>query len=143
MKASEQEVELSGFTDPDSDEVLHWQRVEREALALCDPLSRMVGHKNICWATGVSGGQLTREISPVYDNRLSLAVALYVLRHSQNEKLARVLICDGAGYRLPDPQKRKATTEEELRALREVLREAGPVGMAALDAAARRVRSGK
>lgn len=143
MNASAQEISLSGFSDPDSDEKLLWERVEREAVALCEPLSRLVRRKEIIYHLGVSEGQLSRELNPEYDNRLSLAVGLYILRHSQNDKLARVLICDGAGYRLPEPQKRKTTPEDEVRALRDECRESGAAGQAILDGAARRLRSGR
>jgi hypothetical protein len=137
------DLSLSGFTDPDSDEVLQWQRVERETAALCEPLAQLIGHKHIAWALGVSGGQLTRELSPAYENRLSLSTGLYILRRSQNEKLARVLICDGAGYRLPEPQKKKATVEEELRALKAAVAELGSAAPGVLADAARRLRAGR
>jgi hypothetical protein len=117
--------------------------VEREALILCEPLARMIGHKDITHALQVSGGQLTRELSSAYENRLSLATGLYILRRSQNEKLARIIVCDGAGYRLPEPQKRKATPEERLRAIEEECHGSGQAGQAILAAAARRVRSGR
>lgn len=104
MNATMQEQELS-----DTEEKLHWQRVEREALAFCDPLSRMLGRKDLIYCVGVSEGQLSKELSPDYDNRLSLSVALYILRHSQDARLARILFCDGAGYQLPEPQKRRVT----------------------------------
>jgi hypothetical protein len=138
MDASAHEQELS-----DTEEKLHWQGVEREALAFCDPLSRMVGRKELIYRVGVSEGQLSRELSPEYDNRLSLSVALYILRHSQDERLARIIICDGAGYRLPEPQKRKVTPDEELRALKEECRQAGVAGQAILDGAAKRARGGR
>lgn len=138
MNATTQEQELS-----DTEEQLLWQRVEREALAFCDPLSRMVGRKDLIYRVGVSEGQLSKELSPDYDNRLSLTVALYILRHSQDQRLARILFCDGAGYQLPDPQKRKVTPEDELAALKAELREGGIAGQAFLDAAAKRARGGR
>jgi hypothetical protein len=137
---SSQDVDVSAALDADTDEVLRWQAFEREALALCDPLARMVGHKNITYHLGVSGGQLTRELSAAYENRLSLAVGLYLLRHTQHERLAQLVICDGAGYRLPEPQKRKLSFEERYRALEEECRSAGAAGQALLDAANRRAR---
>jgi hypothetical protein len=138
MDASLHEQELS-----DTEEKLHWQAVEREALAFCDPLSRMVGRKDLIYRVGVSEGQLSRELSPEYDNRLSLSVALYILRHSQDVRLARIIFCDGAGYQLPDPQKRRVTPDEELRALKEECRAAGVAGQAILEGAAKRARSGR
>jgi hypothetical protein len=136
--------EMSSFTDPEADERARWERVEKEALTLCDPLARMIGHKIICGATDVSMGQLTRELSPNYENKLSLKTGLFVLRRSQNEKLARLLICDAADYRMPEPQKRRATPEEELRALKVEIRErAGDFGASLIEAAQRRARSGR
>jgi hypothetical protein len=134
---------LSGFTDPAADEVARWERVEREALILCDPLARMIGHKNITHPLGMSAGQLSKELSASDDKRLSLAVGLCILNKSQNDKLARLLICDAAGYRLPEPQKRKATAEEELKALKEELRQAGSVGSAIIGLAQARLRAGR
>jgi hypothetical protein len=135
-------ADLVGFTDPEADEVAHWQRLEREAANLCDPLARMIGHKNITFPLGLSGGQLTRELSSAYDNRLSLSVALITGRRSQNERLARLIVCDGLGMRMPEWQRRKVTPEEDLRALREECRNAGIAGQAILDAAGRRARGG-
>lgn len=136
-------ADLAGFVDPDMDEVAHWERFDRQAQILCEPLARMIGHKNITFALGKSGGQLTRELSSAYDNNLSLSTGLYILRASQNEKLARVLICDGAGYQLSEPQKRTLTPAEELRALKAECRAAGPAGSAILEAAYRRAKGGR
>jgi hypothetical protein len=138
VDATKQEQGLS-----DTEEQLLWQRVEREALAFCDPLSRMVGRKDLIYHVGVSEGQLCRELSPEYDNRLSLTVALYILRHSQDQRLARILFCDGAGYQLSDPQKRKVTPEDRLRALEVECKESGAAGAAILEAADRRARAGR
>lgn len=143
MTVSPQNIELSGIEETDLEEKMRWERVEREAVTLCDPLSRILHRKDIIFRTGVSEGQLSRELSPDYDNRLSLVTALYILRHSQHERLAQLLICDGGGYRLPEPQKRKVSTEERLRALEAECRNAGPAGAALLDAADKRARSGR
>ena len=133
------------FTDPEGDERAHWARVESDVLRLCAPLAHMITHKSICAAVDVSGGQLSRELSPHHDNRLSLAVGLYILRRTQHQQLARVVICDGASYRLPDPQRRRVTETEELRALRATLSEEmpGDVGASLIDKAKRRARSGR
>lgn len=138
MNATLQEQELS-----DAEEKLLWQRVEREALAFCDPLSRMVGRKDLIYRVGVSEGQLSRELSPDYENRLSLTVGLYILRHSQDQRLARIVFCDGAGYQLPEPQKRKVTPEDRLAALEATCRESGPAGQAILETADKRARGAK
>jgi hypothetical protein len=54
------------------------------------------------------------------------------------------LICDAADYRMPEPQKRRATPEEELRALKVEIRErAGDFGASLIEAAQRRARSGR
>lgn len=134
--------ELSTFADEEVDERLRWRRVESEALAWCEPLARMIGHKEICSAIDVSGGQLTRELSPVYENRLSLLAALKIGRRTQHEKLARIIVCDGLGMRLPEWQKRNATDADELAALRTEVRELGQVGQLLIDRAKRRARGG-
>lgn len=130
MDSTEQEIELSGFRDPDVDERVLWKRVEMEALALADPLSRIIKRKEIIYHLGISEGQLSRELSADYENRLSLSVGLYILRHSQHDRLAKVLICDAAGYVLPQPQHRKVTSEMRLKAYEEVCRRSGPAGEA-------------
>lgn len=138
MNATQQEQELS-----DTEEKMLWQRVDREALAFCDPLSRMVGRKELIYRVGKSEGQLSRELSPDYDTNLSLLTALYVGRHSQDERLARVIVCDGLGMRMPEWQKRKVTPEDRLAALEAECRASGAAGAAILDSADRRARSGK
>lgn len=134
---------LSGFVDAEADEVAHWERIEREAQILCEPLARMIGHKHLTHPLRLSAGQLSKELSQHDDKRLSLAVGLCILNKSQNDKLARLFICDAAGYRLPEPQRRKVSAEDELRALKAELREAGISGQAILEAASRRARSGR
>lgn len=136
-------ADLAGFTDPEADEVHRWQRIEREVLTVADPLARMIGYKRICADLDMSKGQLSRELSPAYDSGLRLLTGLYILRASQNERLARVVVCDGAGLRMPEWQRRKASPEEELRALREEVRELGPAGQTILAGAARRVKAGR
>lgn len=135
-------ADLSSFVNMEEDERGVWKRVEDDALALCGPLAAMIGHKHITYGLDVSAGQLTRELSPSYENRLSLGVALYILRRSQNEKLARVIVCDGAGLRLPEWQKRKVTPEEENRAFRRACRESGAAGAAIYEIAQRFARGG-
>lgn len=132
------------FSDPEGDEQAHWRKVEGDALRLCEPLSRMVTHKTVCNAIDVSGGQLSRELSVHHENRLSLATALYILRRTQHAQLARVIICDGAGYQLSDPQKRKVSEGEELRALKATLAEdGGEYGRLMIEKAKQRARSGR
>lgn len=135
-------ADLGGYSDPEADETEYWSRVEREALLLCEPLARMVGLKRICAALDVSKGQLSRELSPHYENNLALRTALYIGRASQNEKLARVIVCDGLGARMPEWQRRKVTAEEELRAYKAACRESGPAGEAIDAEAKRRARGG-
>ena len=139
MNATEQNTELSG-TDPDVDEKALWRRVEAETQALIEPLARMVNRKDMVFHLGVSEGQISRELSEAYDNRLSLSLGLYVLRHTQHDRFAQLLICDAAGYRLPEPQKRKVTEADELRAFKEACRDAGIAGQAIAEDAKRRAR---
>jgi hypothetical protein len=136
-------ADLAGFTDPEADEHERWARVEREALILCEPLARMIGHKKICSALDVSKGQLSRELSPHYENNLALRTALLIGRESQNEKLKRLIVCDGLGAQMPDWQRRRVSLEEELRAFKDACHEAGLAGEAIAADAARRSRSGR
>jgi hypothetical protein len=134
---------LAGFTDPEVDERERWSRLEREAVLLCEPLARLLGHKKICDVTDVSMGQLSRELSPHYDTNLSLKRAVFITRETQNERLAQIIVCDGLGARMPEWQKRKVSEGDELRALRAEVREMGATGQVVLDRAARRARSGR
>jgi hypothetical protein len=102
-------VDLAGFTDPEWSERERWARIEREYLALAEPLSKMIGPKIICDAIDVSGGQLSRELSPSYGNRPSLIGALCIGRASQNERIAQLVVCDGLGLGLADTQPKKIT----------------------------------
>lgn len=140
MDSIAQEQELS-----ETEERLHWQGVERSALAFCEPLSRMIdgGRKKLMGAVDVSEGQLSRELSPNYDNRLSLSVALYIGKSSQDERLARTIVCDGLGMQMPDWQKRRVAEKDEFAALRAECRDAGPVGELLLERAKRRARSSR
>lgn len=133
--------DLAGFTDPEADEVERWRHVEREVLILADPLARMIGHKRICADLDKSKGQLSRELSPAYDSGLGLLTGLCIGRASQSEKLARVIVCDGLGMRMPDWQRPKVSEGDELRALKEELREAGVAGLAIIESAKKRARS--
>lgn len=136
-------ADLAGFTDAEWYERERWARIEREYLSLAEPLSKMVGPKIICEAIDVSGGQLSRELSPHYDSRPSLIGALCIGRASQNERLASLIVCDGLGMRMPEWQKRKVTAEDELRAIKEECRASGAAGEAIMAGAARRARGGR
>lgn len=140
---NEVSADLAGFVDSEADERERWARLEREALALLDPLARMIGHKEICDGTDVSKGQLSRELSPNYETRLSLRTALFVGRRTRNERLAQIVVCDGLGMRMPEWQRRKASPEEELRALKDECRQNGVAGQAILEGASLRVKAGR
>lgn len=136
-------ADLTGYADPEADERERWARIEREALLLCEPLARIVGHKRVCSATDVSMGQLSRELSPHYDTNLSLKRALFLARETQHERLAQIVTCDGLGLKWSEWQKRKITETDELRALRAECREMGAAGEVILQRATQRARSGR
>jgi hypothetical protein len=136
-------ADLAGFTDPETDERERWARLDREALLLCDPLARMLGHKKMCSALDVSKGQLSRELSEHYETNLSLRTALYLGRETQNERLATIIVCDGLGMRLPEWQKKKVTDADWRRAFIEACGAAGVAGSAILDEATRRAKAAR
>lgn len=135
------ELDLAGFSDPAAEETGRWDRLERDVLVLAEPLGRMLTHKHLCDRLDKSKGQLSRELSPHYESDLSLTTALCIGRETQNERMARIIVCDGLGLRMPEWQRPKITEADELRALKEELRESGAAGLAILEGAKRRARS--
>lgn len=134
-------ADLVGFDDPDAFDASRWEKFERDVLILAAPLAQLLEPKKICSAIDKSRGQLSRELSPNYDNGVSLLAAACITRASQNDKLARVIVCDGLGMTFPGWQRQRFTDGDELRALREECRELGQVGVAVLEGAKKRLRS--
>src|SRR3954470_5724544 len=134
---------LAGFdAEPDWYPRERWASIDRQYLAIAEPLHKIVGPKLICDAIDVSRGQLSREFSASYGNRPSLIGALCLGAATQNERIAQLIVCDGLGMRMPEWQRRKITVEDELRALRAEVREKlGSVGEEIVQAGTKRARS--
>lgn len=140
MAEAQAELPLSGPDLTDENERAHWARIERDFRERAAPVSRIVGHKSIAWATGLSGGQVSKELSGLEDKHLSFTHGLYLARQSQDEALNRIIVVEALGHRgLPERQ-RAETPAEKLERLEATLKRHGRLGQLILDEAMGRRR---